>query len=180
MNDAHRALREGTAGAHERVDALFTRFDLTERGGYAAFLGAHAEALLPLEAALDAAGAERLIDDWPARKRGALILADLAELNRRPGESRDAGLDGEDGSIAGTLYVLEGSRLGGKVLSRQLPADFPRAYLDADQPIGNWRKLLDRLDTILYQSRARATAIEAALGAFRAFERSGTFWLTKV
>ncbi|MDF7777217.1 biliverdin-producing heme oxygenase [Sphingomonas sp. AOB5] len=200
MNPAHKALRDATATSHDRVDAAFGGFDLTDRDSYAAFLRAHAEAFLPVEAALDAAGAERITDDWEGRKRGHLIREDLAFLRdpntRHPSESWDlheAGSDGaakdpslrwgdgngsmSDAAIAGTLYVLEGSRLGGKFLARQLPPHFPRAYLDADQPSGNWRKLLDRLDAILYQPEALAEAIAAAQAAFDAFERSGNSWL---
>jgi heme oxygenase len=193
MNPAHRALRDATAPAHERVDAAFGGFDLTDRDSYAAFLRAHAEAFLPIEAALDAAGAERIIDDWENRKRGHLIREDLAMLGARlphpfassavekpaPADRFSTSLE-TNGAIAGTLYVLEGSRLGGKFLARKLPPGFPRAYLDADQVSGNWRKLLDRLDTILYQPAELAAAIDAAQAAFDAFERSGTRWLKDI
>jgi heme oxygenase len=176
VNPTHKALRDGTREAHERVDAAFAGFDLTDRAQYAAFLHAHAEVLLPLEAALDAAGAEQVTPDWPSRKRGALIAEDLAFL-------RDAGLDAGPSDtppwrlntleqVAGALYVLEGSRLGGKFLARQLPADFPRAYLAPDQAAENWRNLLDRLDTILYEPARLQSALAAAHQAFAAFERS--------
>ncbi|NML06148.1 biliverdin-producing heme oxygenase [Sphingomonas sp. G-3-2-10] len=182
MNAAHKALRDATAPAHDRVDAAFGGFDLTDRESYAAFLRAHAEAFLPIEAALEAAGVERLIDDWPERKRGHLIREDLAFLNVRLPDAFGGPppvLD-TDAAIAGMLYVLEGSRLGGKFLARKLPPGFPRAYLDADQPSGNWRKLLDRLDTILYQPAELAAAIDAAQAAFDAFERSGNRWLKDI
>lgn len=54
MNDAHRVLREGTRAEHERLDALMTGFNLGDRNSYTRFLLAHAEALLPVETALDA------------------------------------------------------------------------------------------------------------------------------
>jgi heme oxygenase len=189
MNPAHRALRDATAQAHEAVDAVFSRFDLTDATDYAAFLGAHAEAFLPIEAALDAAGAADLIEDWPERKRGDLILQDLTQL-RHPGEGRDPesqakpfpalgpGLRRDDeGWICGTLYVLEGSRLGGKLLARRLAPGLPANYLNANQPSGNWRLLLERIDTILYRPDSLAVAIAAAREAFAAFERSGSKWL---
>ena len=80
MKEAHRRLRAATAHAHEAVDAVFGDYDLTDRDSYARFLSAHAAAMVPLEAALDAAGAERVTADWAERKRGDLILADLAAL----------------------------------------------------------------------------------------------------
>ena len=180
MNPTHKALRDGTREAHERVDAAFAAFDLAERADYAAFLQAHAEVLLPLEDALDAAGAERVTPDWQARKRGPLIAEDLAFLRDA---SRDAGpfdspawrLDTLE-AAAGALYVLEGSRLGGKFLARQLPTDFPHAYLASDQPAEKWRNLLDRLHAILYEPAALQSALAAAHYAFAAFERSAVRW----
>ncbi|ATY32351.1 biliverdin-producing heme oxygenase [Sphingomonas psychrotolerans] len=188
MNPVHKTLRAGTAEAHERVDAAFAAFDLTDRDSYAAFLRAHAEVLLPLEEALPG---ERIVPDWEGRKRGALLREDLAFL-RHPGESRDLlpqstqpvardpGLRRDDewdeAAIAGTLYVLEGSRLGGRFLARQLPPGFPRAYLDADQPPENWRNLLARLGTILYQPAQLQSALVAARNVFSAFEQSANRW----
>jgi heme oxygenase len=180
VNPSHKALREGTREAHERVDAAFAAFDLADRRHYAAFLHAHAEVLLPLEAALDAAGAERIAPDWTARKRGARIREDLAFLRdvtmqapqAEPAEWR---LDTPQ-AVAGALYVLEGSRLGGKFLARQLPAGFPHAYLLSDQPAEKWRNLLDRLDTILYEPAGLQSALAAAHHAFAAFERSAVRW----
>ena len=197
MNPARKALRDGTAEAHDRVDAAFAGFDLTDRAGYAAFLRAHAEVLLPLEDALDAAGAERIIADWPERRRSALLKEDLAflppprhpregghpdsqaapsaTLNPRLRGDDDWGLD-NDAAIAGALYVIEGSRLGGRFLARQLPHGFPREFLDANQEPARWRNLLDRLETILYQPPLLQSALAAASKVFEAFERSAERW----
>ena len=239
MKDAHRRLRAATAHAHEAVDAAFGGYDLSDRDGYTRFLSAHAEVMVPLEAALDAAGAERVTADWGTRKRGALILADLAALHSHGvrGEPVDAGLvptpfdklrvsagvgvaagsgvsagrdaaaphssraqaepveagwrsppfdelrvsAGEDRlpTLAGILYVVEGSRLGGRFLARRVPAAFPKSYLDAHQPSGNWAKLLASIDQILYDEGRTATAIDAALETFVLFERAGRNWLVK-
>lgn len=180
MKEAHRRLREATAHAHEAVDAAFGGYDLTDRDSYVRFLSAHAEVMVPLEAALDAAGAERVAPDWGMRKRGELILADLAALDARPPAVRNEPIKlGRNGSedllstLAGVLYVVEGSRLGGKFLARRVPADFPKSYLDAHQPSGNWAKLLASIDQILYDQRRTETAIDAALATFVLFERAG-------
>ena len=172
MNATHQALR-----------AAFAAFDLSDRDGYAAFLRAHAEVLLPLEERLPG---ERITSDWEARKRGHLLREDLALLRDagRPAacaHSVSADLspgEGEwsDASLAGMLYVLEGSRLGGRFLARKLPAGFPRAYLDSDQPAEKWRNLLDRLDTILYEPAQLQSALSAADQVFAAFERAASRW----
>jgi len=193
-NPVHKALREATAKAHDRVDAAFADFDLTDRDSYARFLAAHADVVWPLEAALPG---ERVVADWESRKRGALLREDLAFL-RHPRESggpspalsssphgeemgprfrRDDGWNFDSpAAIAGTLYVLEGSRLGGKFLSRRLPAGFPRAYLDADQRAEKWQQLLTVIDSLLRDPAALETGLAAALATFAAFERSAADW----
>jgi heme oxygenase len=184
-NPVHKALREATAEAHDRVDAAFADFDLTDRDSYARFLAAHADVVWPLEAALPG---ERVVADWESRKRGALLREDLAHLRhpdesrdlrrlREEGAARDPGFRRDDDSwIAGTLYVLEGSRLGGKFLSRRLPAGFPRAYLDADQRAEKWQQLLTVIDSLLRDPAALETGLAAALATFAAFERSAADW----
>lgn len=190
-NPVHQALRDGTTQAHDRVDAAFADFDLTDRASYARFLAAHADVVWPLEAALPG---ERVVDDWESRKRGHLLREDLAFLPKsvRPElvEGRAAAGDGQDGeppfdklrangdeaAIAGTLYVLEGSRLGGKFLARSLPTGFPRAYLDADQRAEKWQQLLGLIDQRLRDPAALETALSAARATFAAFERSAEKW----
>lgn len=193
MNPTHKALRAGTAEAHERVDAAFAAFDLTDRERYAAFLRAHAEVLLPIE---DALPGERIVADWEERKRGALLREDLAFLrppasSRHPSESWDLGPDidsaaasdpslrwgdEKDAALAGALYVLEGSRLGGRFIARQLPMGFPRAYLDGDQGAEKWQQLLGRIDSIVNDPADLQCALAAAHRVFAAFERSAERW----
>ncbi|WP_239987568.1 biliverdin-producing heme oxygenase [Sphingosinithalassobacter portus] len=175
-------LRDRTAEAHARVDAAFAHYALRDRDSYAAMLRAHLDALVPLEASLTRRQDQSpLLADWEARRRLPALLADLDALDARPSilepvATSDAS---PEAHIAGTLYVLEGSRLGGKFLARQLPSDFPRRYLDADQPSDNWRKLLEKINIVLYDSELRDSAVEAALSAFDVFERSGLKWSMK-
>lgn len=202
MNPTRQALRAATSAAHDRVDAAFAGFDLTHRESYARFLAAHADVVWALEAALPG---QRVVADWEDRKRGELLREDLAFLrpglppSRHPDESRSLGPGSEEGAapdpgfrrdgdngcrdekwgepaIAGTLYVLEGSRLGGKFLARCLPAGFPRAYLDADQRAEKWQQLLTVIDHLLHEPIALEAAIAAALATFTAFERSAEKW----
>lgn len=180
MNPTHKALRDATAEAHERVDSAFAGFDLTDRASYARFLLAHAEAVWPIEAALDAAGAERIVPDWPERKRGALLREDLALLRPLPdrpaGDTPQIAMPGDDSELAGLLYVIEGSRLGGRFLARQLGPDLPHAYLDPDQGTGKWRNLLDHIESILYEPPRLQSAIASAHRAFAGFEHAARIW----
>jgi heme oxygenase (biliverdin-IX-beta and delta-forming) len=176
---AHEALRAGTRAGHDRVDAAFGGFDLGDRDSYRRFLCAHAAALLPIEAWLDTNDATALISDWPGRRRAATLTADLGNLGAEPAPAPPFDCDTHPAMMAGVIYVVEGSRLGGRLLSRRIGPDLPSAYLDADQPAGNWQFLLSQLDTILYDDALRALAVQGALRAFDRFERAGLDWLAK-
>lgn len=176
---ARTALRAATAAEHERVDSLLSRFDLTERAGCRLFLLAQAAAFLPVEAALDEAGAERLVPDWPQRRRSEALHADLAALGAEPPTPALAIRFDTDEAVLGAVYVLEGSRLGGAMLKRALPPDFPRSFLDAPLPKGSWRNLLDNLDRFLYRDDQIELAAASARAVFGGFEAGGLRYLEK-
>jgi heme oxygenase len=167
------ALRAATADCHKRVDAAFSRFDLGTEDGYRRFLLAQAGGFLPVESALDEAGAETVLSDWPQRRRGVLLRADLAALAVTVPEPFP-GLPIVSGKapMLGAIYVLEGSRLGGAVLKKAVPSHFPRRFLEARQAAGSWRKLLQTLDEFLIRPGDLDAAIVAAKEVFARFERA--------
>ncbi|MBB3911674.1 biliverdin-producing heme oxygenase [Sphingomonas desiccabilis] len=134
-------LRETTRAAHERVDAAFARFDLADRDSYAAMLVAHARALPVAEAAMAAAPALPL---W--RPRTPLLAQDLADLGQPLPPELPLALPQEAAAVAGLAYVVEGSRLGGVYLARQVGAGLPARYLSAAHEKGEWRAFLAWLD----------------------------------
>ncbi len=180
MNAAHRRLREATGAAHARVDALFGRFDLARRDDYAGLLAAHAEALLPVEALLDQGGAEAITEDWPQRRRAGVIQVDLDALGISVDASETTEFVPTAAAMAGMLYVLEGSRLGGRFLARSVPDSWPRAYLGSSQPPHMWPELLEKLDALLSGPESLELAVTAANQTFGRFEAAGTKWLAKV
>jgi heme oxygenase len=118
-------LRARTADAHERVERALPLTDpaldrATYAGVLARFHAFHA-ALEPRIAAvpgLDALGLE-----MEGRRKLPLLERDLRELGR--GAIAGAPPVPEVGSVAaalGCMYVLEGSTLGGRVISRHLAA----------------------------------------------------------
>jgi heme oxygenase len=171
------ALRQATAAEHERVDCLFSRLDLARADHYRLFLTAQACAQIPVEAALDAAGAQRLVEDWPARRRSHLLIADLRDLRLQIPAPEEPPALTSDEAILGAVYVLEGSRLGGAVLKRSLPDTVPKRFLTAPQPQGSWRKLLETLDHFLYETSAIESASGAAKQVFQCFEAGGLRFL---
>lgn len=169
---AVQALRRATAAAHDEVDAIFSRADLSSASGYRAFLSAQARAHLSVEAALEMAGVERVIADWPERRRAALLRADLEDL----GEAADLGAAPaftDPAELAGAAYVLEGSRLGGALLKRSVADGLPTRFLDAPARAGAWRALLLRLDEVLAEQADLDRAVTAARAVFTLFARAG-------
>ena len=110
-------LRDATAADHAQLDATLGALDLCTVAGYRRFLEINATALLPLEQSLERAGVRTMLPDWDDRARTAAILTDLARLGGRPGRL-DAPELTDRSAMLGTLYVLEGSRLGAAYLLR--------------------------------------------------------------
>ena len=165
------ALRAATADCHQRVDAAFSRFDLGSEDGYRRFLLAQAEAFLPIETALDEAGAAAVLPDWPERRRGAQLRADLAALDVTvPELFPDLPIVSGKAPMLGAIYVLEGSRLGGALLKQAVPSHFPRRFLEARQAAGSWRLFLRTLDDFLTRPGDLDAAIQAAKEVFARFE----------
>ena len=170
-------LRDGTRAAHDRVDAGFARFELSGVEGYRAFLQVQAAALLPLEAALDRAGAAGILPDWSERRRGSALLADLAALgDPGPAAVSPPVLPGGDSGLLGVLYTLEGSRLGAAVLARAVSGSPDPQVRGADRFLrhGQGRRFWPIYLAVLEGSRAVRDApdlaLAGALGAFQAFE----------
>lgn len=168
-------LRDATAAAHRELDAQLSSFDLTVMAGYRRFLQASAGALLPLEAALVEAGVARMFPNWPERSRSAAIAADLARLGSAAQPTVSVPPLTSSGML-GTMYVLEGSRLGAKFLLTEV-ADLadPRiteatCYLSHGAGKRLWQSFLWKLQS--EEARDENQVIEAAHAAFAAFERA--------
>lgn len=169
MTGARAALRMGTRLEHERVDAAFSQYDLSSGDGYRSFLLRQAAAHLPVERALDAAGAALAIPDWSARRRGHAIRADLADLGcASPPEQPFEGFKTSFAMLGGA-YVLEGSRLGGSVLRNQVSDGFPKRFL-SNGSSGAWRALLAVLEAKLTSPEEIDEAVKGARSVFACFE----------
>ncbi|KYG98242.1 heme oxygenase [Bradyrhizobium sp. DOA1] len=168
-------LRDTTAAAHRELDAQLSSFDLTVVAGYRRFLQASAGALLPLEAALVEAGVASMFPDWPERSRSAAIAADLGRLGSAAQPTVSVP-PLTPGGMLGTMYVLEGSRLGAKFLLKEVAdAADPRiteatSYLSHGAGKRLWQSLLSKLQS--EEVSDEDEVIEAARAAFAAFERA--------
>lgn len=159
-------LRFRTAASHEAVDSVFGQDDLSDPDGYRNFLKAHARALPTAEASAAAV--------WPAlRRRCALLEADLRALDvpvRLPVTTAS-----EDGPAQwGALYVVEGSRLGGALLSKRVGHGLPVAYLSAVHLPGEWRAIRQAIDeaAVGRDDRWLEQLVSGAQATFALYEKS--------
>lgn len=167
-------LRDATSDAHRELDAQLSAFDLTGFSGYRRFLHASAGAILPLEAALADAGVDRTFPDWPERSRSAAIATDLDRLGASAAAMVSVPPLTRSG-VLGTMYVLEGSRLGAKFLLKTVAdATDPRVgaatlYLRHGTGKRLWQSFLSKLESEICDE---AEVIAAARVAFAAFEQA--------
>lgn len=168
---ARSLLRTATAPEHERVDRAFGTFDLSDRDEYRAFLLAQARPLVSVEAAIDAFDPTPMLPDWPERRRAPLIAADLADLGASMPSPEPVAVT-SDAAALGAIYVLEGSRLGGTLLARDVPMDLPARFIRCPPAPSRWRGLIEVLDRMLKTTEQRDAAVTAAHAVFDLFERS--------
>lgn len=167
-------LRDATSDAHRELDAQLSAFDLTGLSGYRRFLCASAGALLPLESALAEAGVDHIFPDWPQRSRRAAIATDLGRLGTIAAATVSVPPLTRSG-VLGTMYVLEGSRLGAKFLLKTVAdASDPRIvaatlYLRHGTGKRLWQSFLSKLESEICDE---AEVIAAARVAFAAFEQA--------
>ena len=166
---AHQQLRSATRAAHDRVDAHFGKFDLADADQYGEFLLAHAAAFLPAEQAIAEAGG-RAIPGFEEGRRSDALRKDLAELGLATPPAAAFGPLRTWAEVLGSAYVLEGSRLGGAVLARQVAPGLPRGFLGARPPAGHWRAFIAYLDSQLDDEPAVDAATRSALETFALFE----------
>lgn len=154
QNEFNRQLQAGTVSA-----AVTTRF----LGKLYPFLQAY-------EAALDR---QSFSEDWEiaARHRAHLIARDLPEVEALPACPQLPPLLTR-AQVLGAMYVLEGSTLGGQLISRQLAkADIPfRTYFSGygEQTGSRWKRFCVLLTAEAEQDPSQqASIVESAILTFQ-------------
>ena len=163
------ALRQGTDDQHEALDERLGRFDLGDPADYRAFLKIHARVLPPVERALEEGGIAAILADWESQRRAPLLQRDLAALGEAMPLPVDvAALEGAP-ALLGTAYVVEGSRLGSRFLSRRVGGAMPAEYLIASGQQKAWPDLLDALEQASLTTDEGDRALSAARTCFALF-----------
>ena len=163
------ALREVSRTIHEQVDKAYSRFNLSDVASYGAFLQAHGRVLPQVESWLKG---EHELPHWSGRTEH--LQSDLTELGYGLPEPLDWQSPSGSGAALGALYVLEGSRLGGKMLSAQVGEGLPRAYLSAGHEKGGWPAFLQILRDRLENSDGnyRQSVMDGVTSTFDLFRRA--------
>ncbi|MWJ26648.1 hypothetical protein GPM19_00240 [Halomonas sp. ZH2S] len=173
-----RQLRDGTRQAHQALDHHPLLQRLVTSGLTPAAYGRSLLAIhrphVRLEACV-AAGALQLgmtlSDDARVSSRTHRLEADLKALGIVPPRASALALPvaATPAILAGQCYVLEGSRLGGQVIARQvrrtLGATVPVSYFDSPQPEARWQRFLTFLDRHCLPEES-PVAVAAAQHAF--------------
>lgn len=169
-------LYDATESSHAALDAkLVPLFDQGLKG-YCEFLRISAQGVLTLERALEEAAVGAILPDWAERSRTKALHADMASLGIAPPPVMDVRLPRDEAYLYGVLYVLEGSRVGGKLLARRIDESADsriRAatqYLRQGEGVDMWRTFLARLEASEAVKAAPDRAIRGARAAFAAFD----------
>lgn len=167
-------LRRVTRPWHETVEDAFAPFDLATPAGLGGFLARQAAAVLPLEWALERAGIADQVPDWAARRRSRALMEDLGTLSLAvPAGLRPFAVPSGAHAL-GSLYVLEGSKLGGRVLLRRAAASSDARVQAATRFLGHhapgeWRRFVTCLEAAGRDGMADLRAgAEAAFALFAA------------
>ena len=171
----HALLREATASRHAAIDTLLALRQPFGAAHYTCVLQGFATFLTAWEPRM----AQVLPPQWQswfaASTRLHLVQQDLAALGLPPAPPLVASATPNTPAAAlGSLYVLEGSALGGQFIAaaarRQLglTPDHGTAYFHGcgSATAARWREFLARLDADLASPAARAQAVQGANATF--------------
>ena len=114
---AHTYLRSETRVLHALVERQLDIPAFADRQTYVRYLLMN-RVCASIERGLVQAGIHRLLPDWDQRERGSALADDLGGLGVWPLPSPRFAIDADAGTILGWSYVLEGSRLGARVILR--------------------------------------------------------------
>lgn len=184
------ALRRATAPRHARIERLLALDHPFSLDHYKAVLRGFGGFLAHWEPSVRAALPAHLQPWFALRSRAGLLEQDLSVLGVAR-DKRDAGQAGGHGSglarllmqggaaVFGSLYVMEGSVLGGRVVARQVAAQHGleqksgAAYFSGwgTRTGGMWQEFLGMLEHCDAAGADHAQACEAACATFDALAR---------
>jgi heme oxygenase len=116
---ARHRLRVETHAAHAALDQRIAPATIGRRSMYAEYLLGFLPCI-SIELGLVEAGVSRFLPDWLQRQRCEALMHDLAALSVPQCQQPSSVVESDIGSIMGWSYVLEGSRLGARLILRSV------------------------------------------------------------
>lgn len=170
------SLRGATDHLHRDLDRIVASFNLTDVTHYRRFLQASAATLIAIEQLIETAGVSQLLPDWAERSRRDTILADLHSLDSQVQPLALRRTAPTPAEMFGILYVLEGSRLGARVLLEQVVASADERVRNASTYLRHgqsnlWRTFLEQLESNAAADDQTQT-VSGAVYAFTMFTRA--------
>jgi heme oxygenase len=129
-------LKQQTAAPHADLEAIVRPHleTMAAPEDYASLLIAFHGFFAPLERAIGPWITAQTLPDWPERRKAALLRADLAILLPGSGplpHTTDLPAISSEAAALGALYVMEGSTLGGRSITRMIRQALPALSPDA-------------------------------------------------
>jgi heme oxygenase (biliverdin-IX-beta and delta-forming) len=175
---ANEAIRRHTRHLHDALDSRLVLSNLASRAGYIDYLRIN-WACVPIEQALERAGISQVLLDWEGRRRRSALVADLDALGVQPPSYIALTIDSDIGSLLGWSYVLEGSRLGARIILQTVMRSAEPELRDAIAFLRHgdgeqlWKSFKVELGKINSEPAAIAKACTGAKAAFHCFATSG-------
>lgn len=170
-------IRAATHDSHRRLDLALSWLDLGQPRYYAGFLRSQADALLPLESALEIAGIAEVLPDWPHRARSAVLRHDLLLLNVISAPHPEPHFNNE-AQMLGAAYVLEASRMGARVMLARLAQQPDSMSIEATKYLKHgfgkrfWPTFLTVLENHSAAQANTDSVVQGAQIAFGMFENA--------
>ena len=171
---AHEQLRVRTRTLHQSVEARLDLLSLADRAGYVRYLLMNWPCA-SIEPALSEAGIHSLLPDWPRRQRRFALADDLRALNICPAPPPRCKIAEDIGTVLGWGYVLEGSRLGTRMVlktveeSEDLAIRRAMRFLRHGDGVEFWKSFKAALTQLDNDPGAIENACQAACTAFECF-----------
>lgn len=162
-------LKAATDDIHRELDDRLSRLDLAKPEDYRRFLDFQARTVPSAERALASAGLGDLVEGWCGSRRAAAIQSDLAALGETMPAEAPAPSISSTAELVGAAYVLEGSRLGGRVLRGRVAEGLPVSFLQGDGSLGAWLSLLSVIESLVSSDALLCEAKAAARRSFNWF-----------
>lgn len=167
-------LRDRTADAHASLDQLVGPFDTLD--SYRRYVRGIAAFRLPLEAKLASVVWSEIAGGYRYQRLSDLLVEDIADLGLAPvpvAAPQPAALSFDE--LVGTLYVLEGSALGSRILYRRAQAlgltagQGARHLAVQSQASEQWQSFLALLEAVPLDMEL---VIKSAIATFQAAENA--------